>query len=148
MIHALLAIDPGSKTGWAWYGGGRLLGCGVVSPSDTIEVPRGLDMVVIENPEIYPNSPARPADILKLARIVGRYEERFSARAKYLELVPPHKWKGSVSKDIMLKRIEESTPLLDRPAMLAYQGGYRHNMVDAVGLGRWALKQPFVTKRA
>jgi|ERR1700690_2820420 len=147
MIHSLLALDPGARTGWASYVGGKLVGCGVVSPNELLETPGKGDMVVIENPQIYPNSPARPADILKLARIVGRYEERYGYRWKHIELIEPHQWKGSVPKDIMLKRIEDATPLTDRPALLAYQGGYRHNMIDAVGLGRWALKQPFCTKR-
>lgn len=145
MIHSLLAIDPGAKTGWAWYICGTLVGCGVVTPDQDPGTPK-TDMVVIENPQIYPYSPARPADILTLARIVGRYEERYGRRAAVVKLVHPHEWKGSIDGDIMCKRIEAATPLQDRPALLSYKGGYRHNMIDAVGIGRWALKQPFVTK--
>jgi hypothetical protein len=149
-MTTLLAIDPGAKTGWALYQkfteGWTLTGCGVTDPSGGIPIqPR--DIVVIEEPQIYPNSPARPADILKLQRIVGRYEERFSG-AKYVHFVHPHAWKGSVPKEIMLSRIEVNTPLRDRPAMANYKGGYRHNMIDAIGLGRWALTQPFTQRAA
>lgn len=151
-MTTLLAIDPGAKTGWALYHpfneGWTLTGCGVGTPNDLGFIPpRNISIVVIEEPQIYPNSPARPADILKVQRIVGRYEERFST-AKYMHFVHPHAWKGSVPKDIMLARIEVNTPLRDRPAMASYKGGYRHNMVDAVGLGRWALTQPFMKRAA
>jgi hypothetical protein len=148
-MTTLLALDPGAKTGWALYqvfgAIWHLTGCGVVTPEDTVPDNKP-QIVVIENPEIYPNSQARPKDILTLARIVGRYQERYR-EAKHIELVAPHKWKGSIPKDIMLARIEAAIPARDGGAVAAYKGGYRHNMIDAIGLGTWALMQPFTVTR-
>jgi hypothetical protein len=147
---SLLAIDPGAHTGWALFlesGGWHLAACGVASPTSDMPWPgtKTLDQVVIEDPVIYPHSKARPADLMKLARIVGRYEERF-AHARAIELVTPRSWKGSVDGDIMLKRIEAALTMADRTVYDLYSGGYKHNMTDAVGLGLWALKQPFILK--
>ncbi len=148
MIRSLLAIDPGARTGWAAFGlyasGWQLQGAGVVTPD--AEFAHRMDLTVIENPVIYPNSRARPADILKLARIVGRYEERF--KDSYVELVEPRKWKGTVDGDIMVRRIEAAMTPYEKEVLAAYKGGYRHNAVDAVGLGKWALRQPFMRRVA
>ena len=56
----------------------------------------------------------------------------------------PHDWKGSVDGDIMVRRIESAlTPeemlIVDR---LGLPKSYRHNAVDAIGLGKWFLRQP------
>jgi hypothetical protein len=144
---SLLAIDPGARTGWAFYldvGGWFLQACGVAQPDEDFCPFAQVKDVVIENPQIYPQSRARPNDILTLARIVGRYEERF--RAARVRLVKPREWKGSINGDVFCARIEASLPERDRPALSAYRGGYRHNCVDAVGLGAWALRQPWFTK--
>ncbi len=149
MKTSLLAIDPGARTGWAlflksdvWH----LVACGVVSPTEPPTWPgtKHIDQVVIEDPVIYARGKARPQDILKLARIVGRYEERFAAHP--VELVAPRTWKGSVDGDIMVRRIQASLNPLDRKVHDRYTGGYAHNMTDAVGLGLWAQKQPFMLR--
>lgn len=143
----LLAIDPGAKTGWALFldiGGWRLQNCGVTSADSLEEWPglKKLDQVVIESP-IRPNpGTPRPADILTLARNIGRYQERFKAFP--VELVEPRAWKGTVQKDIMTNRIIASLSQRDLAVHNLYKGGYAHNMTDAVGLGLWAVKQPFM----
>ncbi len=144
----LLALDPGARTGWALFhdlSGWHVAAAGVFSPTDPCIVPvKTLDFVVIENPVIYPNSRARPADILKLARIVGRYEERFASRTRHpVQLVEPRQWKGTIDGDIMVARIEAAMTEADRITLAGYRGGYRHNAVDAIGLGYWALRQPW-----
>ena len=147
-LQTLLAIDPGLHTGWAFFinaEGWHVTAAGVAAPDDPQWSPlRKYDLVVIENPQIYPNSPARPADILKLARIVGRYEERFAGSP--IELVLPRAWKGTVPKKVMIARIEASMDDRARGACAAFKGGYRDNMLDAVGLGQWAIQQPFVRR--
>ena len=107
----LLVIDPGANSGFARFdrraaGDWRLVSAMVASPEvrSLDQLFAKPDIVVIENPQIYPHSRARPADILKLARIVGRYEERF-ADARQMRLVHPHEWKGSIAGDIMVERI-------------------------------------------
>lgn len=140
----LLALDPGHHTGWAIYDklGEEwvLRGGGVFNPYKGFPpILLRSTTVVIENPRITPTTP-NPEDILKVARIVGRFEERFWD--KTVILVRPSEWKGTIDGDIMCARIEKETSLRDRPGLLGYTGGYRHNMIDAVGLGRWLLKQP------
>jgi hypothetical protein len=148
MKTSLLALDPGAKTGWAAFqrfdAGWKLTAGGVMSPDDAYPARVMYDQVVIENPVIYPHSKARPADILTLARIVGRYQERYACSR--IELVEPRRWKGSIDGDIMLRRIEAALNAADRAVYDAVKCGYKHNFTDAVGLGKWALMQPFVRK--
>jgi hypothetical protein len=149
MKTSLLAIDPGARTGYAWFqhfvnDGWFLQGGGVCSPDSAELLGDPFNQVVIENPVIYPHSKARPADILTLARIVGRYQERF--RHCPIELVEPRRWKGTIDPDIMLRRIEVALTARDRAVYNSYTGGYKHNFTDAVGLGKWAVAQPFMAK--
>lgn len=150
MIASVLAIDPGACTGWALFQcfapGWRMIGAGVASPEEnTFPVSARLaDLVVIECPERNYGR-MREKDLVTLARVVGRYEERF--RSSRIELVAPRSWKGTIDGDIMTARIEAAmTPaevaILDTPKRLAKS--YRHNAIDAVGLGKWALRQPFM----
>lgn len=150
-MASLLAIDPGARTGWAffqaWPQGWRLDGCGVVQPDVSLGISNP-DIVVIENPQIYANGKADPDDILKLARLVGRYEERFR-KASLIELVRPREWKGSIDGDIMCARIEAAMTPEEKVVAAAYKGGYRHNMIDAIGLGKWAARlRPAIRARA
>lgn len=143
-MKTLLALDPGAHTGWALYDKfgeqWTLRGGGVFNPYRGFPKELGKPpAVVIENPRITPTTP-NPEDIIKVARIVGRFEEKFWEST--VILVRPSEWKGTINGDIMVKRIEAETPLRDRPGLLSYTGGYRHNMIDAIGLGRWLLKQP------
>ena len=156
-MSTLLAIDPGAKTGHAllrndllattssiWYVDHAC----VTSPDVALWPGRDFDFVVIENPVIYPHSKARPADILKLARIVGRYEERYQPYAKYgVHLVEPRQWKGTIDGDIMTRRIEANLSAQDRLALTDILPGVKHNALDAIGLGFWALRQPWVKTR-
>ncbi len=148
---SLLAIDPGKATGWALFieaGGWHLSACGVAKPDDHAWTPLAaskIDRVVIENPQIYPNSPARPNDILTLARVVGRYEERFQDAAS-VTLVTPHQWKGSVKGDVMTKRIEAA--LTPHEATILSMRKYTHDTLDAIGLAKWALKQLSIMRAA
>ena len=141
-MTSLLALDPGARTGWAFFRrwpheGWVLEGAGVVTPAESLGVSHP-DFVVIENPQIYPNSKARPADILTLARLVGRYEERF--RKTKVLLVLPRQWKGTIDGDVMIARIEAALTPDEAAVCAAYQGGYGHNMIDAIGLAKWAVR--------
>jgi hypothetical protein len=141
-MASLLALDPGLHTGWAlfqiWPNRLPFLdGAGVLRPEDGLGYATP-DHVIIENPRIYPNGKADPEDILKLARLVGRYEERFRRSKVYL--IRPRDWKGSIDGDIMCKRIEEAMTPDEVTVAAAYRGGYRHNMIDAIGMGKWAFR--------
>ncbi len=142
----LLAIDPGAKTGIAWFThtekyGWKLAMATTLRPDDkTVFVTP--DIVVIEMPRINAHGKARPDDILKLATIVGRYQERFRD-APMQRLVRPHEWKGSVDGDIFTDRIRAA--LTSEEAPLCKNAD--HNALDAVGLGKWALRQPWMRAR-
>jgi len=146
-VVILLAIDPGACTGFAAFRDGDLYAAGTSSPDEADGVWPLLactDLVVIENPRIYPRQKADPNSILKLARCVGRYEERFgrSGRTR-VQLIEPHDWKGSIPKAIMTNRIEAALTTAERALLPDLPKTKRHNMLDAIGLGKWSLKQPF-----
>lgn len=148
-MTSLLAIDPGACTGYALfqkYAEGRwaLVNAGAYPPDRRVFLEPYT--VVIESPQIYPNSKARPADILTLARIVGRYQERYDSSEQVL--VSPHEWKGSVNGDIMIARIESALNRteIEIAARADLPKSKYHNMIDAIGIGKWALRQPFARK--
>lgn len=152
----LLAIDPGQRTGWAFFAllsapaGLRLLEAGVNRPIERAWPMMKVDhktIVVIEKPVIYPGSQARPADIMKLRGVAAQYEERFHMAGK-VQLVEPRAWKGTIDGDIFLRRIEAAMTEYEQAVLAAYKGGYRHNAVDAIGLGKWAARQPWVKAAA
>ena len=136
-----LAIDPGIDTGWASFAkNGSLLACSVGSP------PSCSGMVVIEKPQIYPSrlSKGNPNDLITLALQVGRYIERLEAQGATVTLALPHEWKGTIPKDIHHKRIVGYLTDAERQVIKTYGAGVAagkvHNMLDAVGLGKWAFK--------
>jgi hypothetical protein len=147
-VTTLLAIDPGQATGVALFFIGPdcapvLMNANVFSPTDIAWQNYRPDIVVIECPErVY--GKARVQDILKLAVVVGMYVERFK-HARLVRTVTPHEWKGSVDGDIMVRRIENSLS----PAEAKLISGItppskRHNAVDAVGIGKWSFRQPWM----
>jgi hypothetical protein len=130
----LLAIDPGAKTGYAVFDHAGLETCGVCAVEDLEH--RYVDAVVIESPVIYPHQKARPKDILTLARIVGRYQERF-ARAAVI-LIEPRAWKGTLSKPKMLARIRKELTPKELAIFEACKGD--DNTLDAIGIGKYFLR--------
>jgi hypothetical protein len=140
MIERLIAIDPGADMGWALYYRGALADCGL---GDGWLKQDAVDDLVIECPQVYPGSKKRvdPNDLIKLARGVGRVEERAMLRGIRVHIVLPHAWKGSVPKDVFAGRIIGHM----RPEEAAILGAIKvsnsklHNVIDAVGLGLWKL---------
>lgn len=142
-IISMLAIDPGAHTGWAYFHDGVLLDAGVTTPDKQPLHPIP-DLVVIECPaRIYDHATA--ASIIKLARVTGRYEERYCNAP--IELVEPRTWKGTIDGDIMVNRIKAAFTPHEAAVAARFKGGYAHNMVDAIGLGKWSLRQPFMRRR-
>lgn len=148
-----LAIDPGLDTGWAvWLAKGRLLRCGVGDPLDgqaalnrATEGAVKVASVVIECPQVYnPRmSKGDPNNLIKLARQVGRYEERFESRGARVGTILPHDWKGTMPKEICHARAYADLSLDERQIVDAcgrnVAPSKRHNMLDAVALGQWAF---------
>jgi hypothetical protein len=138
----LLAIDPGQATGWALLDlAGRLLHCGLNNPPDALPT---ASRVVVERPRIYPGGRTKnPNDVLSVAINAGEWAGRYQARGFKTEYVEPQRWKGSVPKEIHHPRI--FAKLLPSEQVVVADAGKgiapskRHNMLDAIGIGLWAV---------
>ena len=101
--------------------------------------------VVSEFPQVYAagKSKGDPADLLELAAVVGMLAA--ALKAPRFSVVLPRAWKGNVPKDIMARRIlagvtGESLAAYNRD--IARVPPYlRHNVIDAVGIAKWAAKK-------
>ncbi len=130
----LIAIDPGAVTGHAVFEDGALVACGLGLPTLCHDV-------YIELPQIYSNGKARPQDLVTLAVRVGEVKAKAEARGCRVELVWPHEWKGSLSKDIMGKRILSKLDNLELEIFNRVKCAKtkRHNIEDAIGIGLHVL---------
>lgn len=138
----LLAIDPGNDTGYSVWDSesGQLLDAGVTSIAG--EVGRWTpDHLVIERPQIYLRSKADPDNIITLAINVGEWVQRY--RGVPRTFVRPSEWKGNVDKAVMTRRIEADLTAHEQRICGRWRGpeSVRHNMIDAVGLGKHLLKK-------
>lgn len=139
---SILAIDPGRDQGWALLREDKtLIDCGLgEAPLDFVG-----HRVVVERPQIYRGraSKADPNDLITLAILVGRLTERYSARGCHVEHILPHDWKGSVDGDVLVRRIEASLDTVELEVLhrklASVPKGKRHNVIDAIGLGKWSL---------
>lgn len=145
----LLAIDPGTDTGWALFGNaGALLACGLEVPNPDL---LGSGMrVLVEVPKFRPGDP-NPQSLIVLALKAGEWGGRYLQR----EYLTPNDWKGSTPKDVSHRRIfakldptelgelvkgcKGVSPRL-APINEAIAGGLsksdkRHNILDAIGIG-------------
>jgi hypothetical protein len=131
----LIAIDPGTITGHAVFHDGTLTHAGLGMPSIHA------DEVVIELPEYRRESRVSPNDLIALAVKVGIMVRAYLGSK--VTLVKPSKWKGSVPKKVHHPRIiaalaENELVVVSNVKASAAR---LHNVVDAVGLGLWALKR-------
>lgn len=152
----VVSIDPGKKTGWAYFQNGLLIQCGVETnfsmkefvlyhPFINVSLVRASALqnppVVIEKPVVYPRDKVRPNDLITLAILVGEVKGVAESLGFEVELVTPRVWKGTVPKKIhnrrvLLELIPEELKLLPRRSRAK---DYDHNMLDAIGLGLWKL---------
>lgn len=67
------------------------------------------------------------------------------AKAKRIEQIKPVFWKGSIDKKIFTRRLERDLTELERSFFSRIKPkGKAHNVLDAIGLGKWAvLKENF-----
>jgi hypothetical protein len=142
VIPTVVAIDPGKDLGWAFFADGVLFACGLAG-EPRIEIFDGAEIVVCEEPQIYRRARARPDDLIKLTRIVGRCEELARACGATFNVVKPARWKGQVPKEICHRRLEAKLSKLERSVLEADAAGVparkRHNVLDAIGIGMWRL---------
>lgn len=140
----LLAIDPGVDTGWAVFTDIGLIkaGLGESWPHLDQATRAFIEMPLIYAPKSGKGDPNK--NIAPLILRVGRYFERLEARGIKVTLIYPRDWKGTIDGDIMTARIlqgltPEDRATLDR-CLLSVAKGKQHNTIDAVGLGKHALK--------
>lgn len=121
----------------------QLLCCGLAPNAQPLIA--GVQRLVIERPTIYPGrQKARPRDIITLALRAGQWagivKRATNIEAEYVE---PFAWKGTVRKDIHHARIQAT--LLPGERLMVEEGckgvaaSKRHNVLDAVGLGLFAV---------
>lgn len=94
--------------------------------------------VVIELPQIYPGSRSKgnPNNLIKLAFEAGRL-----IGDKAFETVLPRQWKGTIKKEVMLRRIlsrltDEEIAMLKA---LKLPKSKEKECIDAIGIGLWKL---------
>lgn len=99
-----------------------------------------LSILVTENQQVYPGArSANPNDLLPLAYLNGAVHARIDADETLMPL--PRVWKGSVEKSVFTRRILAKL----QPDELSIVKGTKcaasklHNVVDAVGLGLYAI---------
>lgn len=140
-----LAIDPGNDTGFALFRSvDDLVFCGV----GEVRNRKGLEdvkTVIVEEPQVYiaRKMKGNPNDLIKLAVDVGRKLQHFEDRGARTCTVKPGDWKGQVPKDIHHARVwgelSESAKMIVQSCGRGVPASIRHNMMDAVALGRWAF---------
>lgn len=150
----LLAIDPGTDTGWALFsdandrdGRHRLVACGLGDPRLS-DKHRAADItrVVIERPMIYPRGQTKnPNDVVALAVNAGEWGGLYRQWAA-VEYVLPFQWKGSVPKSIHHERVLAKLSDAERVVVdqtltrgRSIARGKRHNVLDAIGLGLFGV---------
>ena len=152
-VH-LIALDPGLRgCGLAYFDArGRLVHADYVrNPYKTETGPRawkGFDLAPVfddtcwnfisEVPQVYRAGASKgdPDDLIQLAGVVGVWTARIAAEAYFG--VKPREWKGQVPKDVHHARLVKTlTP--EEMAMVerAAPPSLRHNVLDAVGIGRY-----------
>ena len=138
----LLAIDPGENTGWALFFESNLLACGLGSVPDDA-VPTEPFNAVIEHPMIYPGGRNRgdPNDIVKLAVKAGEIAGCLKCSGASVRYVKPYEWKGQTPKHISAARTRGKLSDAERGILAAVDcaPGKMHNILDAVGIGLFAL---------
>jgi hypothetical protein len=154
----LIVFDPGATTGWAVFRRGKLVACGYSSLKKLWDAPvwkyvKKGTLVVVEVPMFYGSHKEKnPQSILRNGVLSGEIKGMCRARgATVEELSPARKWKGTIPKPgpgetyiIEPLVLQASTPkelVLIKQTKSARATGLNHNMIDAVGLGRWRLRK-------
>ncbi len=93
---------------------------------------------ISEVPQVYRagSSKGDPDDLIQLAGVVGVFSAIFSATTYWG--VKPREWKGQVPKDVHHARLVKTLSEAElKMVEAAAPPSLRHNVLDAVGLGRY-----------
>lgn len=153
----LLSVDPGNNTGWAFFNSaGVLQCCGLVkclvpaSLDALAEKVSSADTVYVEIPQVYsgPRAKGDPNDLIQVAVCAGWVISQY--RRADLKTVKPAEWKGQEPKEITHKRVLASLSPYELTVfdqdLKKHPKGVQHNVVDAVGIGLWALRRKVGSK--
>ena len=99
--------------------------------------------VLIELPRIHVvtrGGKADPADIIRLATLVGALAQYWTMQGSVVRLIEPADWKGQTPKDVTTRRgkaalVPEEQLRVDMPR----QASKQHNVWDAVGIALWSV---------
>ncbi len=129
-LNGILAIDPGDKTGWAFFNGSLTPVTGQINLprrkgleawSDqlrfmsncffTLLLEHGPRLVVMEGVEFWSGSAksrmaASRQNLFKLAYLVGSYARCCQAAEIPFEIVPARVWKGQMDKRAVALRVQ------------------------------------------
>ncbi len=140
-MGTLMSVDPkghGSlrgKPGFAWFDNGEL--AAVLGKFSLV----ACDILVIELPQVYQHGRSKgdPNDLIRVAFYAGAVAGALGYFGGLLTgklLTPtPGDWKGQVPKAIHHERIRRVLSTKE----LGLVSRVDHNVMDAVGLGLWAL---------
>ena len=143
----MMSVDPGTKaTGWAVWEDRAMVLCGLARGRNWLQTVRAMPRIEVtdlwlEDQQIYRNSGVDAHSLLAVSRVVGAVA--FHVPAKKVELVRPATWKGQVPKEICNRRTySRLTPSEKILVELANcSESLKHNLLDAVGIGLWAIKR-------
>lgn len=163
----MLAVDPGVCSGWAVFDGEVLTSCGVSDGTSGGPKALRLDRLVVEDQVVDRRTP-NPASIVKLAQNAGAWDVIGRTRygASTAEWVRPERWKGQMAKAPCHRAIWRRLEVIEQHAVAEatntpmallfaalFDGGSvpraclaasrRHNLLDAVGIGLWAVGRGF-----
>lgn len=154
MSAYLVSLDPGLRgSGVAWWAedGSLLFVDYLRNPVKKGDGPAawvGFDLLplydnrpdyfISEVPQVYRAGASKgdPDDLIQLAGVVGVFSMMFNATTYFG--VKPREWKGQVPKDVHHARLVKTlTP--EEMAMIEASAppSLRHNVLDAVGIGRY-----------
>lgn len=157
-----VTIDPGQHSGFAIYSlTTGLVACGTGDPRKslrhvvtTADSENVIDDAWVEYPVIYPRSPARPNDIIKLAVNAGEWGGLYRSLGVAVHYVEPATWKGQIDKlnhhpiIFGLLTPDERDVLVNAPAKKIKRrkpkwshDGLSEDMLDAVGLALWVARR-------
>jgi len=154
----MITIDPGVSY-WAWAAFDKVLvGAGRETAPTSVDAAlllldflqaRTDEAGLIENPVVRYTARQKgdQADIRDLAGAVGRYEMAAVFAGLETELIIPERWKSTVAKGVMCRRVHgllspNELPVIRWPKgakiASAFEGkGVAADVVDAIGIGLW-----------
>ena len=141
-----LSVDPGTREmGWALWRGTSLVQCGLARGKTWTGTVRKMpelpcvDVLTLEDQQIYRSSPVDAHALLAVARVVGAVVA-FYDYPKH-SLVKPAKWKGQVPKKICNERTLKALSQIETEVVgnVKCPASLRHNLLDAIGIGLWAV---------